>query len=81
MTTTNQLIREFEKVLGVLPKTPAKRQFKRHEQARVPVYSRSGAVLTTILKQCTSIGAAKAAKAKSCEWSFRFGAPGWVVKE
>lgn len=78
--TTNQLIREFEKVLGPLPKTPKAPRFKRHEQARVPVYSRDGKVLTTVLKQCTSVGASKAAKAERCEWTFRFDVPGWVVK-
>jgi hypothetical protein len=56
------------------------KQYKTHEQAKVPVYDRAGKIITTINKACTSIGAAKAAKAQSCEWSFRFKPAGWVVK-
>lgn len=76
MQTTNQLVREFEKVLGTLPKTP---RLKRHEQAKVPVFDRAGKVVATIAKQCTSIGAARAVGARACEWSARRG--GWIVKE
>jgi len=77
LNTTNQMVREFERVLGAPVQRP---KFKRHEQARVPVYGKDGKVITTVLKQCTSIGAAKAAKATACEWSMRHSPAGWVVK-
>ncbi len=73
--TTNQLVREFEKVLGPVSKP------KQHETMRVRVYDRDGKVLTTVHKGCTSVGAAKAAKVQSAEWSFRFKPAGWIVKE
>lgn len=54
---------------------------KNHEKDRVPVYDRTGKIITTVHKASQSIGAAKAAKASACEWTFRFGIPGWVVKK
>ena len=77
LNTTNQLVREFERILSV-PKTP---RLKSHEQARVPVYDKTGKTVATVHKSCTSIGAAKAAGVKSCEWTLRAKIPGWVVKE
>jgi hypothetical protein len=73
LNTTNQMVREFERVLG-------KPRLKQHEQAKVPVYDRNGRVVATVRKECTSVGAAKAAKVQACEWSFRFGTAGWVTK-
>ncbi len=55
-------------------------KLKQHEQERIPVYDRSGIVLTTVHKAATSIGAAKAAKAAAAEWSFRFKPAGWIIK-
>jgi hypothetical protein len=53
---------------------------KQHEKDRVPVYDRTGRIITTVHKAALSVGAAKAAKAAACEWTRRFGIPGWVVK-
>ena len=77
--TINQLVREFEAVLGELPKKP-RRYLKRHERAKVPVYDSKGKIVATVLKQCTSVGACKAANVKACEWTFRFGVAGWAIK-
>jgi len=78
LNTTNQMVREFERVLG--PSQRYAKRLKQHEQAKVPVYDRNGNVLTTVRKECTSVGAAKAAKVAACKWSFRFGTAGWVTK-
>ncbi len=55
-------------------------KLKRHEQAKVPVYDRKGKIVATVHKVCTSIGAARAAKAEACEWTYRFQTPGWITK-
>ncbi len=51
-----------------------------HEKDRVPVYGKDGRIITTVHKAAQSVGAAKAAKVTSCEWTRRFGIAGWVVK-
>jgi hypothetical protein len=47
----------------------------------VPVYDKTGKVIATVNKSTTSIGAAKAAGATSCQWTMRFGKMGWVISE
>jgi hypothetical protein len=74
LNTTNQMVREFDRVLGNSPR------LKNHELMRVPVYDKTGNTIATVHKICTSIGAAKAAGAIACEWTFRFGVGGWVCK-